>query len=125
MDDETFAAAMKALGDPTRFRIVRLLLERQHCARSLALELGISESAVSQHMSVLRRAGLVTSWRHGRHNHYILDAGALDSLATLLDGWSASAGAARPCHGPDSCTYRLDDGACGCLYQSTDDAPAG
>ena len=42
----------RALSDPTRYRIFLLLLERHHCARSLAQALGISESAVSQHMAV-------------------------------------------------------------------------
>ena len=49
----------KALGEPTRLKIVRLLTERHHCARSLSQTLGISEPAVSQHMTVLKRVGLV------------------------------------------------------------------
>ena len=41
---------LKALGEPMRLRIFKALLERKHCVRSLSKKLGISESAVSQHL---------------------------------------------------------------------------
>lgn len=50
---------LKALGDPTRFRIFQNLLKRKHCVRSLSKAMNITESAVSQHMKVLREADLV------------------------------------------------------------------
>ncbi len=61
---------LKALGEPTRFKIYSLLLERRHCVRSLSGQLGISESAVSQHIKVLRQAGLVRGEQFGYHTHY-------------------------------------------------------
>ena len=60
---------LKALGEPMRFRIFRMLLERKHCVRSLSKKLGISEPAVSQHMKVLKEAGLVYGERCGYHIH--------------------------------------------------------
>ena len=46
-------AVLKALGEPTRFRIFSCLLERKHCVRSLSKTLGITESAVSQHLKLM------------------------------------------------------------------------
>ena len=51
-------AAFKALADENRMLILRLLLRRNCCARALARQLDISEAAVSQHLKVLREAGL-------------------------------------------------------------------
>lgn len=72
---------MKALGDPTRLHIYRRLLERRHCVRSLSGELGITESAVSQHVKVLRECGLVYGVRFGRHVHFLPDPAAAGFLA--------------------------------------------
>lgn len=119
-DGENMSAQLKALGDPTRYRIVQLLLERQHCPRSLSLTLGISESAVSQQMSVLKKSGLVSSYRHGYHIHYVLNRKAFEQLVALMQGWVDDMDATLGCHGPDSCRYRLDDGSDGCLYRSAE-----
>ena len=62
---------LKALGEPQRYRIFVLLCERRHCVRSLARTLGVSESAVSQHLRVMREAGLVTGEKFGHHTHYM------------------------------------------------------
>ncbi len=72
---------LKALGEPMRYRIFRQLLERKHCTRSLSKKLGITESAVSQHMKVLREAGLVYGERCGYHIHYFPNQEALDFMA--------------------------------------------
>ena len=51
--------ALKALADDNRLLILRLLGRRDYCVRALARQLGISQAAVSQHLKVLRQAGLV------------------------------------------------------------------
>lgn len=78
------ALLLKALGDPTRYMIFQQLLQRKHCVRSLSRKLGISESAVSQHMKILREAELVTGERFGHHMHYLPSQDALDCLAGEL-----------------------------------------
>ena len=50
---------LKALGEKTRLSIFQQLLIRKHCVRSLSRKLGMTESAISQHMKVLKEAGLV------------------------------------------------------------------
>lgn len=72
---------LKALGEPTRLKIYFSLFERKHCVRSLSRKLGISESAVSQHMKQLREAGLVYGEKYGYHTHYLPVQKAVDELA--------------------------------------------
>ena len=76
---------LKALGEPMRLRILQLLLERKHCIRSLSKKLGITESAVSQHMKILREAGLVDGERCGYHVHYFPSQEAIDGLAESFE----------------------------------------
>lgn len=75
------SSMLKALGEPTRFSIFQQLLLRKHCVRSLSKKLGITESAVSQHMKVLREAGLVYGERNGYHIHYLPKQEALEELS--------------------------------------------
>lgn len=72
---------LKALGEPMRFKILGCLLERKHCVRSLSKKLGITEPAVSQHIKVMKDAGLVYGERFGYHMHYLPSQEALDELA--------------------------------------------
>ena len=71
---------IRAIGEPMRLRILELLTRRQYCVRSLARMLGISEPAVSQHLRVMREAGLVTVEKLGYHSHYRLVPEALEQL---------------------------------------------
>ncbi|WP_455580666.1 ArsR/SmtB family transcription factor [Dysosmobacter sp.] len=71
---------IRVLGEPMRYRIWRCLLERKHCVRSLSKKLGVSESAISQHMKVMREAGLVYGEKYGYHTHYLPKQEAIDLL---------------------------------------------
>ena len=112
------AAVLKAISEPTRFKIITLLRTRNHCSRSLALTLGISESAVSQHMSVLKEAGIVTSFRHGYHIHYVLNADTFNALIAELNALVGDLSQIGDCHNVNPCEFLLDDGSNGCLYRS-------
>ena len=76
-----FDRMLKALGEPMRLKIYLALLERKHCVRSLSRKLGISESAVSQHLKVMREAELVYGEKYGYHTHYLPVQAAADLLA--------------------------------------------
>lgn len=67
------AALFGALADPTRARIVHLLLSQELCTCDLAAVVGISEPGVSQHLRVLRALRLVKSRRAGKFVFYTLD----------------------------------------------------
>ena len=71
---------LKALGEPMRLNIFQALLERKHCVRSLSRKLGVSESAISQHMKVMKAAGLVYGEKFGYHTHYLPLQDAVDFL---------------------------------------------
>jgi ArsR family transcriptional regulator, lead/cadmium/zinc/bismuth-responsive transcriptional repressor len=67
------AALFGALADPTRAHIVHLLLQHDLCTRDIATQLGVTDSAVSQHLAVLRTLRLVRSTRAGRFINHSLD----------------------------------------------------
>jgi DNA-binding transcriptional ArsR family regulator len=67
------AAAFKALADPTRVRIISALLHTELCVGDLASCLGMSASAVSHQLRLLRQMRLVRSRREGKHVFYTLD----------------------------------------------------
>ena len=72
---------LKALGEPMRLKIFQALLERKHCVRSLSKKFGISESAISQHMKVMKDTGLVYGEKYGYHTHYLPLQDAVDFLS--------------------------------------------
>ncbi len=89
---------LKALGEPRRFQLLQLMSERSYCVRALAHRSGLSESAVSQHLKVLREAGLVYGIKKGYYTHYRLDK---DVLETVIAGLECLRDAKRgPCDGP-------------------------
>lgn len=67
------AAAFKALADPTRVRIISALLHTELCVGDLASCLGMSMSAVSHQLRLLREMRLVRGRREGKHVFYTLD----------------------------------------------------
>ena len=71
---------LKVLGEPMRLKIYQALLERKHCVRSLSKKFGISESAISQHMKVMKEAELVYGEKFGYHTHYLPRQEAVDFL---------------------------------------------
>ena len=78
------AQLFKALSDGTRLRIVELLSGREYCVRALSLKLGLSESAVSQHMKVLRDVNLVEGVSYGYYTHYRLRRDPFEALSQAL-----------------------------------------
>lgn len=77
-------AVLKALGEPMRFKIFSCLLERKHCVRSLSKKLGITESAISQHLKVMREADMIYGEKYGHHTHYLPKQEILDGLVELF-----------------------------------------
>ena len=80
MDIET----MKALCEPSRCRIVMLLSQRAYCVSALATLLDLSAPAVSQHLRVLRDAGIVYCEKYGYHTHYKLNKERLAEIAAQI-----------------------------------------
>ena len=100
-------ALFRALSDPSRFGLVKLLASRPKakasdgcgdgplCVNALAYRLNITQSAVSQHLRVLRNIGLVRGERRGAFVHYTVD---LDGLDRALQALRGSLGVTRSRH---------------------------
>lgn len=63
---------MKALGEESRLRIIRMLLVKPRCVNDLATELDITQYNVSKHLRVLREAGLIEQEKMGQQRLYSL-----------------------------------------------------
>jgi len=77
---------LKAMADPTRLRILRLLLQRDLCVCELMFILKMEQSRVSHHMRVLRDAGIAEDVRDGRWIIYRVPEEARMLLEGLLAG---------------------------------------
>jgi DNA-binding transcriptional ArsR family regulator len=76
---------MDALGDPTRRAIFERLGERPHAVGELASELPVSRPAVSQHLKVLKEAGLVVDTAQGTRRLYRLDPDGVGAVRAYFD----------------------------------------
>jgi DNA-binding transcriptional ArsR family regulator len=88
---ETYEAVLEALGDRTRRQIVQRLRAGPLPVGELAAALPVSRPAVSQHLTVLRRSGLVSYEEFGTRNVYRLDPAGLSELRAWLDGFWGTA----------------------------------
>jgi DNA-binding transcriptional ArsR family regulator len=90
------AAAITALGDPTRRALFERLVERPRPVGELAGELPVSRPAVSQHLKVLKDAGLVIDRKVGTRRVYHVDPQAVADLRAYFDAfWDQSLAAFR------------------------------
>jgi DNA-binding transcriptional ArsR family regulator len=81
----TYARALEALGDSTRRAIVERLRRGPLAVGELARDLPVSRPAVSQHLRVLKEAGLVTERQEGTRRLYRLDPRGLGELRAAFD----------------------------------------
>ena len=89
---------LKALFEPKRFLLLKLMAEKGYCVRALARKSELSESAVSQHLKVLRESGLVYGVKKGYYTHYCLDKEGFGRVVSELD--SILKIERKPCDGP-------------------------
>lgn len=76
---------LEALSDPTRRTVFELVIERPSSVGELAAVLPVSRPAVSQHLRVLREAGLVRNQAVGTRRIYEAEPAGLDALRAYLD----------------------------------------
>lgn len=95
--DLEIVTVCKALGDPTRLKILELLKskgrsccelisrdEKGLCACDIEQAVGLSQAAVSHHMGLLRRAGLVNAEKRGRWIYYSRNEASIAGLSGML-----------------------------------------
>jgi ArsR family transcriptional regulator, arsenate/arsenite/antimonite-responsive transcriptional repressor len=84
--DETLATLAKALGHPVRAAIVRMLARQETCQYGdLSDRLPLAKSTVSQHLKILREAGLVRGETDGQRVCYCIDPAGLFRLKSLVE----------------------------------------
>jgi DNA-binding transcriptional ArsR family regulator len=80
-------AKIQALSNETRFEIVKLVREREMDAGTVAKRFKMTRPAVSQHLGVLREAGLLDERRVGSKRLYVVRAEAFDELLAFIEGY--------------------------------------
>ena len=103
-DSKPLSRVLKVLSVETRVRIVELLKSRALCVNALASRLDVTPGAVSQHLRIMRDAGLVVDEKRGYFVHYRLNEETLaawrEEINKLLDpahGTGAKMKGAKPC----------------------------
>ena len=84
-EPKELARLLKVLSVGTRVRIVQLLKGRALCVGALASRLNVTQGAVSQHLRVMRDAGLVIDEKRGYHVHYRLNEHTLAAWRAAID----------------------------------------
>jgi DNA-binding transcriptional ArsR family regulator len=110
MDDaERLARLLKVLSVETRVRTVQLLKGRALCVNALASRLDVTQGAVSQHLRIMRDAGLVIDEKRGYFVHYRLNEDTLaawrEKIGRLLD---PTHGACTDTKGASQCAAMRD-----------------
>lgn len=79
---------LKALGNPIRFQIMQTLAERQTCiTQEIVDRTPLAQSTVSQHLKVLREAGLIKGEIEGPATCYCIDTAGVRWLKEQIEGW--------------------------------------
>ena len=87
---EDLLEVFRALGDPNRLRVIDLLAEGELYAQEIVGRLGIAQSAVSRHLALLERSGLVRVRPRGGMKYYAVDCDRIDAVADALRDRSAA-----------------------------------
>lgn len=82
--DDDLAALAKALGHPIRVQIVRILARTTGCVSDLVGQLPLAQSTVSQHLKVLKEAGLIRGTIDGPRTCYCIDPDGLRRFRMLV-----------------------------------------
>jgi DNA-binding transcriptional ArsR family regulator len=82
-----YNSALQALGDPTRLAVFEQIARRPRAVGELAQELPVTRPAVSQHLKVLKEAGLVTDRAEGARRIYHVNPSGVEAIRHWLDGF--------------------------------------
>jgi DNA-binding transcriptional ArsR family regulator len=84
LSDDDMLESLRALSDPNRLRIIELLSAGELYAQEVVGRLGIAQSAVSRHLALLERAGVIRVRPHGGMKYYAVNCERMDALADAL-----------------------------------------
>ncbi len=83
--------ALKAVSDPSRFKILKLLQQKSWCVCEITRVLGLAQPSVSRHLKQLEEAGLVVATRSGQRMDYALaepEEAEVAELLQLVSRWA-------------------------------------
>jgi len=83
---ELVAGRFRALSDPSRLRLLNLLMQGERSVQELVDESGLTQTNVSRHLGLLRREGVVTRNREGNRALYRIADPSIEKLCTLVCG---------------------------------------
>jgi len=72
-DEKQYSRYFKAIGDPTRLKILTLLSGQEMSVNEVTAKIGLSQPTVSRHLSILRDAGAIKDRRDGQNVYYSID----------------------------------------------------
>jgi len=87
-EEQRLAKMLRALGNPVRFQIVQILAEKQACITGEIVEFTtLAQSTVSQHLKVLREAGLICGTIKGPATSYCMNVDGIKWIRERVGGW--------------------------------------
>ncbi len=84
---EELSKYLKAIAEPTRLKIIELLIvsNKPLCVNAIAYKLNLTQSAISQHLRILKQLDLVEGERSGYHIHYFVNLNILHKYTNILN----------------------------------------
>jgi ArsR family transcriptional regulator len=79
------ATRFRALGDPTRLRILELVAQGEQCVCELTAAIDIPQPLLSHHLKILRQSGFITVRKEGRWNYYAMNRERLEACVCALE----------------------------------------
>ncbi|MPM54834.1 hypothetical protein SDC9_101616 [bioreactor metagenome] len=79
------ADVFKALGHPTRLWIVKQLADGEHCVCEFVAAVGVDFSTISQHLAILKRAGVITDDKRGKSVYYRLTCPCILAMLNCVE----------------------------------------
>jgi ArsR family transcriptional regulator, arsenate/arsenite/antimonite-responsive transcriptional repressor len=87
MNIEELASLHKAMSVPARLKILTLISDQPMCVNAITRSMDISQPSVSQHLAVLKHAGLVASEKRGYMVHYSIDRTRLEGFRRAVNSF--------------------------------------
>lgn len=79
------ARRFRALGDPTRLRVLEIVARGEQCVCDLAATIDVPQPLLSHHVKILKQAGFITVRREGRWNYYAMNRERLEACVCTLE----------------------------------------
>jgi ArsR family transcriptional regulator len=83
--EERLAEIFKALGHPTRVKIVEYLADGEKCVKDIWQEIGVPQPTVSQHINILKNAGIISFRKDGVKTCYRVEMPVVIEILKLLE----------------------------------------